>query len=70
MMTVPIVDASARRLTWLPHQIQQAWFGDKVSLSSRAAYLRDGRHWVSWCRDHDVNPLAATPARGRRCHPR
>lgn len=65
MSTVAVIDATAGPLTWLPHPIQQAWFGDKVSLSTREAYLRDGWHWITWCRDHQIDPLAATPGAAR-----
>jgi site-specific recombinase XerD len=65
MTTVAIVDPLAGPLTWLPHPIQQAWFGDKVSLATREAYLRDGWHWIMWCRDHNVDPLTATPGATR-----
>lgn len=65
MSTVAIIDTTAGPMTWLPHPIQQAWFGDKVSLATREGYLRDGWHWITWCRDHNVDPLAATPGATR-----
>lgn len=65
MTTVAVIDAMAGPLTWLPHPIQQAWFGDKISLSTREAYLRDGWHWITWCHDHQIDPLAATPGATR-----
>lgn len=65
MTAVATIDASAGPLTWLPHPIQQAWFGDKISLSTREAYMRDGWHWITWCRDHNVDPLTATPGAAR-----
>lgn len=59
------LDATVGPLTWLPHPLQKAMFGDKVSVATREAYMRDGWHWVSWCREHGVNPLTATPGAAR-----
>lgn len=61
---VPL-DSTAGPLTWLPHPLQQAWFGDKISVATREAYLRDGWHWYAWCRDHGINPSQATPGAAR-----
>lgn len=60
-MTALVPVGQAGPLTWLPHELAQAWFGDKVSVETREAYLRDGWHWMTWCAAHNVDPLTATP---------
>lgn len=62
-----LVPADRGPLTWLPRTYQLAWFGDKIERSPATCegYMRDGWHWITWCHEHGVVPLEATPAAAR-----